>query len=306
MVVPHSNVIFVRMTDKERTEIEILRAIRAARFANGYACPRCADARVIKWGRTKAHRQRYMCKSCNHTFCDLTGTPAFKSKRLDVWPAYVQCMFESLTLRPIAAQLDIHLETSFRLRHVIAGSLRQREQEILHGWIELEQLWFAYSRKGERGVKEPRRRGVRDRALTDKRPVRLLLANDRIGNATAEVFMAPLKTDEIETRLMTRFADCAGLFVGFGLLPVLRAVARHKEIPIVDGRGRLTTPASELARSTLAAKMQARLFMNWLERFNGVATKYLPNYVAWHFALDRERRQGFRAIALRWPLAFAA
>ena len=27
---------------------------------------------------------------------------------------------------------------------------------------------------------------------------------------------------------------------------------------------------------------------NWMRPFNGVATKYLPNYLGWHRALDRE------------------
>ena len=291
------------MTQKERTEIAILRAIRAARFADGLFCPRCRESRVILWGHTKAHRQRYKCKSCNRTFSDLTGTPAMYSKRLDLLPDYLDCMHESLTLRPIAARLGIHVETSFRMRHCVAGSLREREQETLLGWIELEQLKFAYSRKGERGVRVARRRGVPDREFTNDRPVRVIQANDRKGNATSEMFMAPLKVPEIETRLFSRVRNCAGLFVGFGLIPVFRGCARRKSVPLVDGRGELTTPPSELARTMFFARTQARLFIDWLDRFNGVATKYLPNYLAWHNTMDRERRLGFRVIALRWPLA---
>jgi len=29
---------------------------------------------------------------------------------------------------------------------------------------------------------------------------------------------------------------------------------------------------------------------NWIRRFNGVATKYLPNYLVWHEHLDEARK----------------
>ena len=30
-------------------------------------------------------------------------------------------------------------------------------------------------------------------------------------------------------------------------------------------------------------------FHTWLSRFNGVATRYLPNYLGWRWAIDQER-----------------
>jgi hypothetical protein len=30
-------------------------------------------------------------------------------------------------------------------------------------------------------------------------------------------------------------------------------------------------------------------FRLWLDRFNGVATRYLPNYLGWRWALDAQR-----------------
>jgi hypothetical protein len=45
------------------------------------------------------------------------------------------------------------------------------------------------------------------------------------------------------------------------------------------------------------------LLVGWIRRFRGVATKYLPNYLAWHLALDLARRRALARAALRWPLA---
>jgi hypothetical protein len=40
---------------------------------------------------------------------------------------------------------------------------------------------------------------------------------------------------------------------------------------------------------------------SWLQRFRGVATKYLANYLTWHSRIDRNWRQGLAAEVLRWP-----
>jgi hypothetical protein len=40
-------------------------------------------------------------------------------------------------------------------------------------------------------------------------------------------------------------------------------------------------------------------------RFRGVATRYLPNYLAWHCCLDRDWRESLLALLMRWPLATA-
>jgi hypothetical protein len=40
----------------------------------------------------------------------------------------------------------------------------------------------------------------------------------------------------------------------------------------------------------------------WMTRFRGVATRYLPNYLAWHRTVDRAWRQRTAAQMLRWPL----
>jgi len=32
-----------------------------------------------------------------------------------------------------------------------------------------------------------------------------------------------------------------------------------------------------------------RRFRQWLARFNGVASRYLPNYLGWRWALDGDR-----------------
>jgi hypothetical protein len=39
-------------------------------------------------------------------------------------------------------------------------------------------------------------------------------------------------------------------------------------------------------------------FKGWLQRFKGVATSYLPNYLGWFRALDRNVQSGAKPIPL--------
>jgi hypothetical protein len=59
---------------------------------------------------------------------------------------------------------------------------------------------------------------------------------------------------------------------------------------------------SHMARLDLVREYRMRLY-RWLKPFRGVATKYLPNYLAWHLAIDRPLRNNMTALTLRWPLA---
>lgn len=299
MFVPHSNVNLHGMSDEKREDQEIVRFIREARFANGLFCPRCNGLHVVRNG-TFSGRQRYLCRECKRSFSDLTGTPAAYSKRLAKWLHYIQCMLESLTLRRAAARVGIHLTTSFRLRHRLAGDLARRPPEALQGWVEIEQLWFAFSRKGERGIKEPRRRGIRDRQLTHQRPIRVVFADDRLGHSAQAVLRAPLSAQKFDEAFANAMVSCVGIVAGFGLLPVAGAMGKKKHVPVADGRFGMLKPPSGLARNTLAARKHAMLFVDWLDPFCGVATKYLPNYVAWHNTMDAQRRHRFEAVLLRF------
>ena len=62
-----------------------IKHIREAHFRSGVVCPRCQSKSTICHGKAD-DRQRYLCKSCRHTFTDFTGTPlAYVKKPADMW-----------------------------------------------------------------------------------------------------------------------------------------------------------------------------------------------------------------------------
>ena len=129
----------------------ILDRIRDARFATGVRCARCDAPRVARWG-SFAGRQRYRCGECKRTFSDLTGTPAAHIKKLHLWSDYARCIAEGVSVRSAARRLHVAVSTAFRWRHRILDELWVRDNEALSGIVEIGDLWFPYSRKGERGL----------------------------------------------------------------------------------------------------------------------------------------------------------
>ena len=87
-----------------------------ARFAAAPRCPHCQSAEVGKWGSANK-LERYQCKACAVTFSALTGTPLAQLHKRELWIGNAQAMVEGISLRKVAARLDIGLETAFRWRH---------------------------------------------------------------------------------------------------------------------------------------------------------------------------------------------
>jgi hypothetical protein len=173
------------------------------------------------------------------------------------------------------------------------------------GVVEADEAYFLRSYKGQsRRLREAtsrpaRRRGGRaaKRGLSDEQ-VPVLVVRNRSG-LTADFALAS--------------ANKAGL------MQVLSQAVVDDAVLCTDGSAMLAAAARELGLehhglNTLRRERRrgawhiqnvnayhSRL-KGWLHRFRGVATSYLPNYLGWFRALDRNRRTGANASAL---LAFA-
>jgi len=290
----------------------LLEELRAARFALGLHCPRCGCGRVHRWGSFSG-RQRYLCLGCKRTFSDLTRTPAAYSKKLLLWRGYGQCMAEALSVRRAARRVQIHPATAFRWRHALLGALLQREpDERLAGWIELCSLALPYSEKGRRRrrmtVNGARRRPaapVAPEAWTARLVARVLIACDRRGRTatgTAGIGAAArIPSHEIERILHGRVDGPAQIVAADGPLSPAATAARRAGWRFHDARARAGVRPRSLVHVHAARAYGARL-LDWLDRFRGVATRYLPNYLAWHNVLDRQWRRLVQVEVLRWPM----
>jgi len=280
----------MRSAEPDPPSIETLLAqIRDARFANGLQCPRCGASGIHRWGGF-AGRQRYRCNCCGRTFSDLTGTPAAYTKRLGLWPRYRDCLAASLSIRRTAAVVGIQPSTAFRWRHAWLAFVRAHDVDKVSGRIECGWVWFPYSAKGQRNLGHPpRRRGVRNRLHYTGRSVNVIVACDGYGQVITSLSDPAISSRQLEKALAGRIEGQPILCSRFGPFGACGVLARRLGA-VFEQAARLPTLNDYVRRLEL-----------WLERFRGVATKYLPNYLVWHRRIDLVSRRGVVAATRPWP-----
>lgn len=285
---PRSNAHRLRM--ETPSSLDIVRVVRDSRFACGYQCVHCRGSHIVRWGGF-AGRQRYRCRTCRRTFSDLTQTAFAYTKKIGKWPAYLELIRRSTTLRYAAGQLDVHVSTTFRWRHALLSALRRGESDLLSGTVELREISFAHSRKGSRRVHEARQRGSRGRGWEwfEVARDRVLIARARTGAVHASIVGGNVVVSEaVQRALLPRLV---GRCTFTGRMPragpcisPLRAAGHDYLLAssaIVERRYE--------SRHTHNVDACARRLMVWLERFRGVASRYLENYLMWHRIVDPDQ-----------------
>ena len=93
----------------------------------------------VKWNGKYRGRQRYLCKDCDKSFNDMTGTPMAGTHKPNLWLKYFELMIEGYTLPKIVERLDIHISTAFYWRNKILNALRLLGNSQLNGIIESDE-----------------------------------------------------------------------------------------------------------------------------------------------------------------------
>lgn len=299
----------VRLTPHQRSQVQArLQALAGqdavaelmAQRTPPTQCPACQGTHLVRNGQAGG-LQRFKCRSCGRTFNGLTGTALARLRHRRKWLEQAQVLEEGLSVRRAAVRLGVHRTTAFRWRHRFLSAPCQVMDRQQEGVVEADEAYFLRSYKGQpRRLREatsraPRRRGGRAarRGLSDEQ-VPVLVVRNRSGQ-TADFGLAS--------------ANKAGL------VEVLPQAMAGDAVLCTDGSATLAAAAHELGLehhglNTLRGvhrrgawhiqnvnAYHSRL-KGWLQRFRGVPTSYLPHYLGWFRALDRNRRNGMNATAL--------
>lgn len=252
------------------------------------ACPRCRGHRLHRHG-VNAGLQRFRCTDCGRTFNSLSETPLSRLRLKDLWLQYSKCLLRSLTVRAAAARVGVHKNTAFRWRHRFLTAPKTDRCFPLHGIAEADEIFFHESQKGSRQLNRPPRKRAepaKKRGISEEQ-VCVVVARDRAGQTID--FIA-------------------------GLGPVTKVQLKRGLAPILDPDVLLVTDsnasyryfARECGISHQAVNLKAKQrvkgaahvqnvnayhsrLRGWIGNFHGVATHYLPNYLGWRWALDKDR-----------------
>lgn len=249
-------------------------------------CPHCeATTRIQRYGREHG-LQRYRCVGCGRTFNALTGTPLARLRKKECWASFAGSLRQSHSVREAARQAGVAKNTSFRWRHRFLRLDKGDLKPMLTGIVEIDETFILESRKGQRGLpRQARKRGgkARKRGLSDEQtPV--LIARDRMGGQI-EAVLPNRSAKAVEAALRGVLVKDDVLLCIDGDAAVIAYANRNGiafETVIASKREHVHEKVLHVQNVNAAVSR----FKKWLARFNGVASKYLSNYLAWRRRIE--------------------
>lgn len=271
--------------DELDAQQEGLAVIESVGTAQTRCCPQCQGTDLYLHGQASG-LQRYRCKTCQRTFNALTGTALARLRKKDKWLGFIAELVASHPLRQAAATLEVHRNTTLRWRHRFLDGMKADRSTTLQGVAEADETYFLESRKGCRKLDRPARQrgGKATKPGLSNELVCVLVARDRTGQTL----------DWVTGR---------GQMSKVQLSNALQPVLARDVLLVSDGNPTYHYFAQDAGISHDAVNLSAGLRVNgavhiqnvnayhgrlkqWLNRFHGVATHYLDNYLGWFRSQD--------------------
>lgn len=270
-------------------------------------CPHCASDKVYKRGKQNGV-QSYQCRDCSKWYSETTGTPLWDIKLKTKWQSYLRCMDQGMSIKKIAKEIGISIQTSFDWRHKILSSLSRFTPQALSGVVECDELELALSNKGSRNLeRKPRKRGTdfkRNEPSKETTVVQVVTAVQRNGEKYLRAVESKrLSAEEITKAFDGKLADNTTLITD-----------KHPSYKLFAKGNQSIKHRSILAKEHVNKKdkgihlqhvnnthSQLRTF---LQPFNGVSSKYLQNYLNW-FAYAG-KLSGTKTTIKQWLLTILA
>jgi hypothetical protein len=209
-------------------------------------------------------------------------------------------LIDGVSITKAAQQLKVARSTAFRWRHRFLALPHHVKTGHFSGIVKADETCWLKSCKGQRSerhkqARQARRWGGRAtiRGMSVEHDI-VLVVRDRSG-ACADQIVQALDTAHLAAVLQPVLAADAVLCTDGS--PALAAAARHIGVE----HHAINASAGEHAVGPWHINnvngYHSRL-KNWLRRFNGVASSYLPHYLGWFRALERFRPASLTPSAL--------
>ena len=247
-------------------------------------CPHCGDNKYVKFG-FKSNSQRYKCKSCARSFTEFTGTWMAGIHSKDKLDAYLALMMEEKSLDKIKTALSMNKKTAFDWRHKILASLSNTDTDDFTGITESDETFFLNSEKGRKVTnRESRKRGGKSnkRGISNDQ-VAVIVTQDRKSTLDLTVAtMGRLKKVDIEKAIGNRIHPkktilCSDAHVSYKGFAIDNQLEHHSLKGTLKQRVKKGVYHIQHVNST------HNRIKKWIDnRFWGVSTKYLQQYLNWY------------------------
>lgn len=248
-------------------------------------CPHCESEKVVRNGMSDG-LQRYKCRGCAKTFNALTGTPLARLRMKDKWLTQAEVLRDGLSLSKAAERMNVSPRTAFRWRHRFLELPKTVKAHALVGIVETDETFFLESHKGSKTLPRiGRKRGgkAKKRGTSDEQ-IPVLVSRDRAG-ATTDCILPSDDSAHVTAALQPVLCKDAILCTDGSR--VLAASAKKMGImhrPVNLAAGKRVIGGVYHVQNVNAYDSRLK---GWMQRFHGVATKYLDSYLGWFRAIDR-------------------
>jgi transposase-like protein len=244
-------------------------------------CPHCESSAVIRYGRRNG-LQSFKCKACRKCFNRLSGTPLSRLRHKEKWRQAVESVHEKETLSQMQERLDICRDTANRWRHRLLAVLGMPGNPKLSGIVEADETFIRQSNKGSRkGMsRAPRKRGEsKSRGLPLDEYSCVWVARDRNKHTAHQVSVS--RDVSVLRSFLGRLIQPGSILCTDGKKGYAKFI-RQKEgvqhVTLNQSQGERVKDAVYHIQNV--NNYHSRL-KGWLASFNGVAARYLHNYLAW-------------------------
>ena len=267
------------------------------RITPEHGCIYCGGSHVVKNGTRKDGTQRFLCRDCKKSFLPTSESVTSRTrKNLSVWTSYLKCMLDRKTLRETSEECGISISTAFFWRHKILDALHEMNGKVfLDGTVEADETFFDVSYKGNHKrfdlPRKPHKRGhsVRTKGLSSEK-VCVPCAVNEAGFCYAR----PGKTGKVSSECIKKIFE--GVIAPDAILctdneKAYMSFARDRGIRLLqmDTDCRITERQGKTYGIQRINAYHSRL-KGFLQRFRGVSTKYLENYLVWNDVLAKSQR----------------
>lgn len=233
-------------------------------FPQPSSCPYCNSIIFHKHGTDK-NVQRYRCKTCKRTFRATTGTALHWIHKKDHVKKYLSTMQKNMSIRKSAIATGISTGTSFSWRHKLLSALPQKK--IINTYTDkfaVQLLKIPYSCKGQKHNMDIKKPASKSLLIQQGNQILLYKISDTKTTKEAAEVLRRIIQDKIYVFQPNKFISAA-----------LRRI---------DGKKLIRS--KEIAESRKELLLKEDTILKWLDRFQGVATKYLQHYWNWYAILE--------------------
>ena len=258
-------------------------SLRFIEQAGPKACPHCGGVHVVKNG-TQAGLQRYLCRACGKSFNPTSSTPLSRLRHKDKFERYAQCLKDGLTVREAAWDVGVCVDTAFRWRHRFLQNVQNHQPTGVSGILEVDETWVRRSEKGCRKLgRKPRKRGEKTKGSGrhSKDWVPVLVGRARGRPHTVDKVLDRVTGAEVTDALKDAIVPGETVLCTDGHSAYLH-LQRTLDVQTKSFKASAAHHGLDKVYHVQSANNYHERLKTWINRgLRGVATKYLPNYLAW-------------------------